>query len=226
MLRRGSLSGWMKRNIHRRWMIIGKKQRGAMTKSKAIIKDANGQLQEWVRKGVKADEQIRQVELWLKAAKPFIVYWAEEIGQIENLTEKTDALNDFFKNGVVALSADDRAGFKDALCDALRIKSTQWTDRLKALNGSVKKKGDDDDEPIFTTGGWIKHHLVELFYKPNEFRTYLAVRYPDGQVSDLMEKVMIDGRKYVPIYPTSVILKGIVSLPTELGEEMSEDELL
>jgi len=197
-----------------------------MSKNKSIVKDANGQLQEWIKKGVKADEQIRQVELWLKAAKPFIVYWAEEIGQIENLTEKTDALNDFFKNGVVALSADDRAGFKDALCDALRIKSTQWTDRLKALNGSVKKKGDDDDEPIFTTGGWIKHHLVELFYKPNEFRTYLAVRYPDGQVSDLMEKVMIDGRKYVPIYPTSVILKGIVSLPTELGEEMSEDELL
>src|SRR3989304_5405055 len=176
--------------------LSARSKRRAMSKNNSIIKDANGQLQEWVRKGVKADEQIRQVELWLKAAKPFIVHWAEEIGQIENLTEKTDALNDFFKNGV------------------------------EALNGSVKKKGDDDDEPIFTTGGWIKHHLVELFYKPNEFRTYLAVRYPDGQVSDLMEKVMIDGRKYVPIYPTSVILKGIVSLPTELGKEMSEDELL
>src|SRR3990172_5299840 len=153
--------------------LSARSKRRTMSKNKSIVKDANGQLQEWVRKGVKADEQIRQVELWLKAAKPFIVHWGEEIGQIENLTEKTEA-----------------------------------------LNGSVKKKGDDDDEPIFTTGGWIKHHLVELFYKPNEFRTYLAVRYPDGQVSDLMEKVMIDGRKYVPIYPTSVILKGIVSLPT------------
>jgi len=77
-----------------------------MSKNKSIVKDANGQLQEWVRKGVKADEQIRQVELWLKAAKPFIVHWAEEIGDIESLTEKTEALNDFFKNGVVTLSAD------------------------------------------------------------------------------------------------------------------------
>src|SRR4030067_3018519 len=111
-----------------------------MSKNKAIVKCASGQLQEWVKKGVKADEQMRQVELWLKAAKPFIVHWAEEIGQITNLTEKTEALNDFFKNGVVTLSAEDRAGFRDALCDALRIKSTQWTDRLKGLNGRAKNK--------------------------------------------------------------------------------------
>src|SRR4030067_455739 len=133
--------------------LSARSKRRTMSKNNSVIKDANGQLQEWVRKGVKADEQIRQVEGWLKAAKPFIVHWADDIGQIENLTEKTEALNDFFKNGVVALSAEDRAGFKDALCEALNIRSTQWTDRLKAL-------------------------------------------------------------------------KGIVSLPTELGEEMSEDELL
>ena len=193
------------------------------------IKDANAQLQEWNKKGVKPDEQARQADGWLKAARPFIFWWAEEIGCQENVSEKNDALTEFFKSGVNALNSQDQAGFKDELCEALKISKTQWSERLKALNGNGKKKKDEDEEesePIFTAGGWINHHLVELFYKPDERKTYLAVRMPDGTISELQERIMIDKQKYLPIPPNSTITKRTVRLPSEIGEEKSEDELL
>jgi len=194
--------------------------------NKAIIKDVNAQLQDWVKKGIKPEQQKAAVEGWLENARPYVVVWAEEVGDLRNVSEKAEALTDFFKNGVAALTVEDRAGYKDALIDALKIKPTQWTDRIKQLNGHKKKDDDDEREPIRTAGGWIQHHLVELFYKPEEMRTYLAVRYPDGRISELVDHAIIDDRKYVPIFPNSTILKRTVRLPSELGEELSEDELL
>ena len=195
-----------------------------MTKAK----DANAQLQEWVKKGVAPAEQARQAEGWLRAARPFVFCRAEEIGGIENVSEKNDALGAFFKGEVLALSEQDRAGFKDELCDELGITKTQWAERLKALNGNGKKKKDEEDEsePIFTAGGWINHYLVELFYKPDERRTYLAMRKPDGEITDLQERLMIGDQKYLPMPPNSTITKRTVRLPSEIGEEKSEDELL
>lgn len=190
-------------------------------------KDVNAQLQEWISKGFDAKKQAAQVDVWLRSAKPFIVYWAESIGDMENLKEKSDALNDFFKNGVTLLSAEDRAGFKDALCDAAKIKSTQWNDRLKALNGAVKgKKDDDENEPIFSTGGWIFGHFLGLEYDPEEDKTYFAVRYPDGGVEDRQERVMIKDRKIVPIPPNRIIRLRIMLLPSRMTSLMTEEELL
>jgi len=197
-----------------------------MTKSHGI-KDANGQLQDWVKKGVKAEEQARQVESWLANAKPFIVYWAEEIGEIRNVTEKTDALNDFFKNGVAVMTPDDRAGFKDALCDAAKIRSGQWAERLKNLNGHKKKgKEEDEDEPLFTTGGWLFEHFIGLEYDPDSDQTFFAVRFPDGHVEDRLERVKIQDRKYLPFSANNIIRKRVILLPSELGELSGEGDLL
>src|SRR6185436_16308567 len=189
------------------------------------VKDANAQLQEWIQKKVKPEEQARQVDGWLRAAQPFIVYWADEIGQITNLTEKTEAMNDFFKNGVAVLSAEDRAGFKDALCDALQIKSTQWGERLKTLNGHKKSK-DDDDEPLYVTGGWVFEHFLGLEYDPDLDRTFFAVRYPDGHVDDRLDKIVIQDRKYVPMPPNNIIRKRVILLPSQMTELQDESELL
>ena len=192
-----------------------------------IIKDANGQLQEWVKKGTKPEEQIRQVESWLANAKPFIMYWAEEIGEIRNVTEKTDALNDFFKNGVAMMTPDDRAGFKEALCEAAKIRSGQWAERLKNLNGHKKKgKEEDEDEPIFTTGGWLFEHFIGLEYDPDSDQTFFAVRFPDGHVEDRLERVKIQDRRYLPFSANNIIRKRVILLPSELGELSGEGDLL
>jgi len=191
------------------------------------VKDANAQLQEWIQKGVKSEEQRRQVETWLKAAKPFVVHWAEEIGEIRNLSEKTAALNDFFKNGVALLSSEDRAGFKDALCEAAVIKSTQWSERLKGLNGHKKKGHDeDDDEPLFVTGGWLFEHFLGLEYDPELDKTFFAVRFPDGHVEDRMERVKIGDRRIVPMPANNIIRKRVILLPSELTELKEEKDLL
>jgi hypothetical protein len=191
-------------------------------------KDVNAQLQEWVKKGMKPEEQIRQAAAWLTSAKPFIMYWAEEIGEIGNMTQKTDALNDFFKNGVAQLSPDDRAGFKDSLCEALRIRSGQWTERLKNLNGHKKKgeREEDSDEPIYITGGWLFEHFIGLEYDPELDQTFFAVRFPDGHVEDRLERVKIQDRKYLPMPTNTIIRKRVILLPSEMSELTGEGDLL
>lgn len=193
----------------------------------AKAKDVNAQLQEWEKKKVDPKEQARQVDMWLKSAKPFILYWADDIGRIENVNEKTDALNDFFKTGVAQLSPEDRAGYKDALIESLRIKSGQWSERVKSLNGHKKKgQDDDDDEPVYVTGGWWFEHFIGLEYDQEEDKTYFAVRYPDGHVEDRLEKVMIGKQKYRPMPANNIIRKRVILLPSEMIDLRPEEDLL
>jgi hypothetical protein len=189
------------------------------------IKDANAQLQEWQKKNVKPAEQIKSVETWLDAARPFILVWAEDIGDLKNVSDKAEALTDFFKNGVATLSVDDRSGYRDALIDALKIKSTQWTERIKQLNGGGKKKdkGDDEGEPIYTTGGWIFEHFCGLEYDPETERTYLAVRFPDGHIEDRLERFVTQDRKFVPMPANNIIRKKVILLPTQMNEQVSDE---
>lgn len=190
-------------------------------------KDVNAQLQEWIKKGVKPDDQIRQVQTWIRAAKPFIFQWAEEIGQISNANEKADALRAFFKEGVAQLSPDDRMAFKDELCDAIKISKGQWAERLKALNGHKRKSEDEkDDEPIFITGGWYFDHLFGLEYDQEEDKTYFAVRFPDGHVEDRLDRLKIGDRTYMPIPVNNIIRKRVILLPSEMSELRDEKDLL
>ena len=192
-------------------------------------KDVNDQLKAWAAKKIDPKEQERQAQAWLDGAKPFIVYWASEIGQIENLSAKTEALNDFFKNGVAVLPPEDRAGFKDAIIEAAGIKTTQWSERLKNLNGKVKKhngEDDDDDEPVFSNGGWIFDYFLGLEYVPEEDKTYFAVRYPDGHIEDHVEKVTIQNVRVRPYPVNTIIKKRVILLPSEMTELRPEKDLL
>lgn len=198
-----------------------------MARRKGMIKDANAQLQAWNEAGVSPAEQARQVEGWMSTAKPYVVVWAEEIGGIRNLNEKTEALNEFFRKGVAVLSPEDRAGFKAALCDAAGIRSTEWNERMRTLNGHVKGKAkDEDDEPVFVTGGWVMEHFIGLEYDPEQDRTFMAVRFPDGRVEDRLERVKIGEQKYVPMPANNIIRKRVILLPTEMTELQDEADLL
>lgn len=193
------------------------------------IKDANAQLQDWQKRKVSQAEQVRQVEGWMKLSKPFIVVWAEEIGGIGNTNEKVEALNEFFKDGVAKLSPEDRAGYKSDLCNAAGIRTTEFNERLKVLgvNGHKKaSKSEEDDEPIFVTGGWLFDHFIGLEYDQAEDKTYFAVRFPDGHVEDRLERLKIGSQKYMPIPANNIIRKRVILLPSEMTELFEEDELL
>lgn len=197
------------------------------------IKDVNAQLQAWVKEKVSPEKQSVKVQSWIKNAQPYIVRWAEEVGEIENLSDKAKALNEFFKNGVAALDVDDRAGFREVLCNSLQIKATEWRERTAPIREKErevksrdrKAKGDDEDHTI-STGGWLFDHLVGLEYDGDEDKTYFAVRYPDGRVEDHVQKLEIEKRIYVPQPPNNIIRKRILLLPSQMTELRSEEELL
>jgi hypothetical protein len=189
-------------------------------------KDVNAQLQEWTKKGLKPDEQVRQVNTWLQFAKPYIFHWADEIGQISNANEKSEALREFFKIGVAQLSPDDRMAFKDELCEAVRISKGQWGERLKNLNGHKKKDDEDRDEPIFITGGWFFEHFIGLEYDQEEDKTSFAVRFPDGRVEDHLDRLKVGGRTFVPYPSNNIIRKRVILLPSEMSELRDEKDLL
>jgi hypothetical protein len=112
--------------------------------NKPFIKDINDQVREWQNAKVSLDQQRAKVEAWLQNAEPYVVVWARSIGEISNITEKAEALNLFFKLAVEKLSPEDRAGFKEVLIKELRIKTAQWTERMKVLSDKLKA-GDDED---------------------------------------------------------------------------------
>jgi hypothetical protein len=204
-----------------------------MPKRNNHIKDANAQLQAWTKDKVSPETQKSKVQGWLSSAQPFVVRWAEEIGGIYNLNDKTKALNEFFKTSVTALDADDRASFREKLCDALQIKAAEWRERIAPIREKeieekrkAKKASGKDEDAIISTGGWLFDHFLGLEYDPSEDRTFLAVRYPDGHVEDRVEKLEIDKRIYIPQPPNNIIRKRILLLPSQMTELKSEEELL
>ncbi len=203
------------------------------------IKDINAQLQAWVGEGFSEARQVEKVQGWLRAAQPFIVVWAEEIGGIDNLSERTKALNEFFQNGVSALDVNDRAGFKDILCDALKIKSAQWNDRLRAMSEAAKNGDDEDEMPeIETLGGWYADdasnnsgYLIDIIYDKNKKKILLAYAHiKDMEKGErevgVADHLIIGKYKYVPPVHDDVIMDGVVKLASGLGPLMSSRDLI
>jgi len=206
---------------------------------KTMIKDANAQLQDWMNKGIPPEQQKASVEGWLKNSQPFLMVWADEIGRLEGLSEKTEALNRFFKDAVGKLTAEDRAGFKDALCDALKIKSTQWNDRLRAMSEAAKNGDDEDEMPeIETLGGWYADdasnnsgYLIDIIYDKNKKKILLAYAHiKDMEKGErevgVADHLIIGKYKYVPPVHDDVIMDGVVKLASGLGPLMSSRDLI
>lgn len=203
-----------------------------------IIKDVNDQVRAWEKAGVSPDQQRAKVEAWLQNAEPFIVVWARAAGSIVNITEKTEALNLFFKNGVGALSPDDRAGFKDVLIRELGIKSTQWTERMKALADAAKAAKDEDEvEEVVSMGGWFPDDeseksgwLLEPFLDRKAGKTrwaYARITDIDQDAREIgtADDLIINEARYVPLMDEN-IKYGTVILSNGLGPLTSTADLI
>ncbi len=205
---------------------------------KPVIKDVNDQVRAWEKAGVPLDQQRARVEAWLQNAEPFIVVWAREVGSVVNITEKTEALNLFFKNGVGGLSPDDRAGFKDVLIRELGIKSTQWTERMKALADAAKAAKDEDDvEEVASMGGWFPDDeseksgwLLEPFLDRKAGKTrwaYARITDIDQNAREIgtADELVINDVKHVPLMDDNIRYETII-LPNSLGPLKSTGELI
>lgn len=209
-----------------------------MSKNNGEIKDMNAQLQAWARENVSPEQQKVKVDGWLKNAQPFLLLWAENIAQISGVGEKTTELNKYFKQAIAPLSAEDRAGYKDAVCGALGIKSTQWNERLRALEQAKKAGGDEDDvETIITMGGWFPDDetensgwLLEPYYDRRADKTRWAYARitdmeKDTREIDVADTLTINGKKYEPLMDEN-IKYGTIVLASGLGPLKTTKELI
>ena len=198
-----------------------------MTQSDEVKVDANQLLQDWKAADIPADEQVSRIQAWLTLSKPLVEILAIEAGTAKE-TERKDAIKKVI-DLARTLPEDDREYYARRLAKALKMGLSEWRSLVKPPKSA--READREDEAIRTTGGWINHHLVELFYDAEKARFLMAVRYPDGRVSDLMDRAIIDGKDYKPISladprADAAAGKNLVFLPSTLGEQMSEEDLL
>lgn len=212
-----------------------------MSSNKPDIKDVNDQVRAWVKAGVPLDQQRVRVEAWMQNAEPFLVVEARRIGEIVNISEKAEALNAFFRGVVAPLGVDDRAGFREVLIKELGIKSTQWTERLKALADAARNAGDGDEvEEVACMGGWFPDDESERsgwLLEPYFDRKTGLTRWAYARISDMeqdareistADDLVIGNRKLVPLmddnirYETVILANGLGPLRTtgELIEEI------
>jgi hypothetical protein len=190
--------------------------------SDAVKVDANNLLQNWRTDGVPVEAQCEKIRALLILSKPLITITAERCADLRD-DDKTEGIKQVV--GLLKATPEDERGYWiGRAAKLMKISKVHLQEQLRPAKKSKSDK--DEGEPIPTAGGWIQHHLVELFYNPDEMRTYLAVRYPDGGISELKSTVTIEERVYRPIWPNSIMIKKTVLLPSELGKDMSEDELI
>lgn len=185
--------------------------------------DANMLLQAWVKNGVSLDEQKVKVQSMLRASRPLISVLADRVGGLDpqDKPEAAKVVIELLKT----MEGTERDIWLGTVSKTMGLNKADLA-RSFSKNGKKHDTDDDDGEPIFTAGGWIQKHLVELLYDHERMRTAFCVRYPDGRIDEWAEKVMIEGKKYVPIQPNSTLKKKVVLLPKEMGESLQEHELL
>jgi hypothetical protein len=175
-------------------------------------KDANDLIVDWKAEGISPEEQSERLGLLLQHAKPFVVCMAERVAEMDG------PARDLGMREVSGLAAQmdghEQAIYKEQICEVLHIGRREFKELVKA---SIKGETDEEDksEPIETAGGWIRGHLVELLYDRQTMKTSFVVRYPDGKI-EARHNIIIEGKKYIPIYPDSLLTRDVVLLPTRL----------
>lgn len=197
-----------------------------------MSKDANDLRQDMVAAGVADDAQQALVENLIANSGYVVQLLAEQVG---NPSKGNGAIVDPDKRraGIVQvayltqmLPPEDRALHEKALAKAMGMLVTDFRNVVKTQgDGADEDEKDAWVDPIYTAGGWIDGHLVELIYDEKAVKTYFAIRYPDGHVG-MRDKLVIEGQTYYPMKPNMMIMKKVVRLPSELVAPVSDEELL
>lgn len=177
------------------------------------VKDANDYLRAMTTAGLSGEDQKERVNRLLLNCLTYAEAVCMQAGEIEG-PERDKAVREAL--GVVSRMDDiTRAQYRSKLARSLGLQQREYDQILKVVMSNGKKAADDPNEVVEIVGGYIQEHLIEMLYDPDQIATKLAVRYPDGNV-ETVERLDIDGVRYVPMAATPLITRGVVLFPSEL----------
>ncbi|MFZ5856747.1 MAG: toprim domain-containing protein [Chloroflexota bacterium] len=195
------------------------------------VKDAND-LRQWARDTkVEDGEEAKILRGVLNEARPIALKAASAAGRLAfGSAEKIAATKRVIE---IIARIEDRLvveQLRTAFGEALQIGIREFKNLLATAR---KEKVDEDDgkpgEIVETFGGWIrtedgKGWLLEYIYDPAKNEAMFAYRNPERRFGTA-KYVDINGIRYTPREPDSVIIEGAVMFPSGLGELVKEREL-
>lgn len=200
------------------------------------VKDANDLRQEYVKRGVPDERQVRRVQARLDAATPVALLAARAARDMRSENEKLLAMERVFEI-LARIPSKKLALMMLQVIKATGMKVAEINRALKAARGGV----DDDGEKVVlrdeTSGGWYpaneegtEGYLIELLFDQKKNRARLAYAKIDllhPEKREIVEAPYVDvnGIRYEP-YVDDNIRFGTVMLPSELGPEKATNELL
>jgi len=186
-------------------------------------KDANDWLQSMITAGLAPEEQIERVRGKIDISDTWVETVCVQAGQM------TGAKGDEAIRTAMALVArmDDVviAQYRADLAKALGIGIRDFNNILK----SIRQTADERDLKTLvegeTLGGVINGWLVEYLYDPASDKARLAYRSPEGEIGE-KPYLDIDGVRYYPSEPNSLIKQEVVLFPSKLGGIKETRELV
>jgi DNA primase len=154
----------------------------------------------------------------LERALTWVEIRASSVGMAPQ-AEREELLREGFAL-VRRLDEFQQATMRKDLANRMGIGVREFNSLLKAVSDVEEREERERDALMVeerVIGGWFDEHLVESIYTPEEERTRLAVRFPNGQLGEV-EDLVLTGRRLLPISPFHPALKKSVLLPDGIGE--------
>lgn len=197
-----------------------------------MSKDANDLRQDFIAAGVSDEAQQARVDALIASSGYVVQLLAEQVG---DPSKGNGAMvdPDARRKGIVQvaymtqmLAPEDRALHEKALAKAMGMLVTDFRNVVKTQGNADEDENEDKYiDPIYTAGGWIAGHLVELIYDEKDIKTRFAIRFPDGHIG-MRDKLVIERQIYYPMKVNTMIFKKVVRLPSDLVKPVSDEELL
>jgi hypothetical protein len=189
------------------------------------VKDANDLLRAMANAGGAAEKQADEVATLIIEAQTYVEFLARLAGEAQG-ARRDDAQRDAFAV-IRGMDEVSRMQYRTRLCKAMGITVREFDGILKRMAEQAKKEEKEDSgEPIYTLGGALAQGwLVDYVYNPEDDEAKLVWRTPTGEIG-MGERVIIDGRTYLPEPPGKPIRDGVVLFAGDLGELRSTRELV
>jgi len=190
-------------------------------KAEREVKDMNDLLQAMTSVDVNPDQQRRCASDILKKSPTFAEFAAAWAGSKQG-AERDQAVRDAL-SVITRMGELDMSQYRAKLAKWLGVGVRELANMIKTFNEKTKEAA-SEGEPVLTWGEFVNGWLIEYIYEPETGHARLCWRDPGGKI-ETGQYVVIDGRKYEPFPPTEGIKKGVVLMPSKLGEKKSLREL-